>query len=55
MVPHKHDGILYGVSIHDPLSFVCASTIVLFFAGLAGFLPGFRATRIDPARTLREE
>ncbi len=55
MIPHEHEGILYGVGIHDPLSFATASAVVLLCAGLAGLLPGFRATRIDPVSVLREE
>jgi ABC-type lipoprotein release transport system permease subunit len=55
MIPHQHEGILYGVDIRDPLSFACASAIVLLFAALAAVVPGLRATRIDPARTLRIE
>ncbi len=55
MVPHEHEGILYGVGIHDPLSVACAAAVLLLFAVMAGLVPALRATRIDPARVLREQ
>jgi putative ABC transport system permease protein len=55
LVPYQHSGILYGVGIHDPLSFACSAILVLSCAGLAGLIPGIRATRIDPCATLRCE
>jgi putative ABC transport system permease protein len=55
MIPHQHDGILYGVSIHDPLSFASAEMIVFLFACAAGLLPALRAMRIDPNSALRCE
>lgn len=55
MVPHQHIGILYGVSIHDPLSFGSAAVILFLFAGVAALLPALRAMRIDPNIALRCE
>ncbi len=55
MVPHEHEGVLYQVSLHDPLSFACAALIVLACAILAGLAPAIRAARIDPHATLRCE
>jgi putative ABC transport system permease protein len=55
MVPHQHSGILYGVSIHDPLSLGAASVILFLFASVAGLLPALRAMRIDPNTALRCE
>jgi putative ABC transport system permease protein len=55
LVPYQHDGILHGVGIHDPLSFACSTILVFLCAGLAGLIPGIRATRIDPCTTLRCE
>lgn len=55
MVPYQHDGMLYQVGMHDPLSFACAASILTCCAVLAGILPGFRAARVDPCNVLREE
>ncbi len=55
LVPHQHDGILSGVSIHDPLSFVSAGLIIAVVACLAAIGPMLRAVRIDPNRALRCE
>lgn len=55
MVPHQHDGILYGVSIYDPLSFGSAGIILFLFASVAGLLPALRAMRVDPNTALRCE
>jgi ABC-type antimicrobial peptide transport system permease subunit len=53
--PHEHEGILYKVGIHDPLSFASAASVLILFAVLAGLLPALRASRIDPCETLRCE
>jgi putative ABC transport system permease protein len=55
MVPTEHEGILYQVSLHDPLSFTCTALVVLVCAALAGLAPAVQATRIDPVQTLRCE
>jgi predicted lysophospholipase L1 biosynthesis ABC-type transport system permease subunit len=55
MVPHQHNGILYGVSIHDPLCFGSAGIMRFLFASVAGLLPALRAMRIDPNTALRCE
>ena len=39
----------------DPLTFVSMVAILLFVAGLAGFLPARRASRTDPIAALRAE
>lgn len=45
--------VLYGVDVHDPVSFL-AATLALGAAGLlASFIPGLRAGRVDPATVLR--
>jgi len=47
--------VLHGVRPTDPLTFASVP-VVLFATALAGSLiPAFRATRVDPVSTLREE
>ncbi|MGA8594434.1 MAG: ABC transporter permease [Bryobacteraceae bacterium] len=55
MVPQEHNGVLYQVSLHDPLSFTCAALVVLVCAAVAGLAPAVRAARIDPHAALRCE
>ncbi|GGG89242.1 ABC transporter permease [Edaphobacter dinghuensis] len=55
MVPHQHDGVLYGVSTRDPLSFAFAAATLVLCAGAATLLPAIRAMRIDPNLALRGE
>jgi ABC-type antimicrobial peptide transport system permease subunit len=47
--------MLYEVSPTDALAFVIAPTILASVALLACFLPAHRATRVDPATTLRQD
>jgi predicted permease len=46
---------IYGVSTHDPLTFVTVPIILALTAGAASFLPALRISRIQPADTLRAE
>jgi len=55
LVPHEHTGMLYGVSIYDPLSLVCAGGVLFAALLLASYLPARRATRVDPMVALRHE
>lgn len=45
---------LYGVSIFDPVVFMCVSAVLLCVALTAGYLPALRAIRVDPVVALRE-
>jgi predicted permease len=46
---------LFNVSPRDPLAFGWALTVMVTAALAACFFPGWRATRTDPMRALREE
>jgi ABC-type antimicrobial peptide transport system permease subunit len=48
-------GVLYGVGAADPVAWLAAVGTVVVAASLASALPALRATRVDPARTLRAE
>ena len=45
---------LFGVSTHDPLTFVIVGTILILVAILASLVPALRAVRLNPVAALRE-
>jgi predicted permease len=47
--------ILFGVKPTDPTTYAVAASILLLVAGLAGYLPARRASRIDPIVALHYE
>jgi predicted permease len=47
--------LLFNVSPNDPLTFIAVSTILAAVAFLAGWLPAWRAARIDPLLALRQD
>jgi predicted permease len=49
------EGLLYGVTTRDPVTFVAAPLALLLFAGVAALLPAWRATRVDPVQAIRVE
>lgn len=46
---------LYGLQPHDPFTFVSAGLVLSAAAGMAGLIPSWRASRIDPMQCLRNE
>jgi ABC-type antimicrobial peptide transport system permease subunit len=47
-------GLLYEVSPRDPVTFAAVAFVVATVAVAAAWLPARRATRIDPAMTIRD-
>jgi putative ABC transport system permease protein len=46
--------LVYGLQPRDPVTIVGAAVVLATVGALAGWLPAHRASRIDPARVLRE-
>jgi ABC-type antimicrobial peptide transport system permease subunit len=49
------EALVFGVTPHDPLTYVVVSAILGVTAIAAGYLPARRITRIDPTVALRTE
>jgi len=47
--------MLYGVGRFDPLTFVGVSALLLLVSLVASSVPAYRAARLDPMQTLREQ
>jgi predicted permease len=47
--------MLYGVTTTDTIAFVAAPAVLAITAVVACWIPAWRATRVDPARVLRNE
>jgi ABC-type antimicrobial peptide transport system permease subunit len=45
--------LLYGLQPRDPLTMIGAAAALAAVGALAGWLPAYRASRIDPAEVLR--
>src|SRR5215472_13274560 len=46
---------LYGLQPHDPFTYVSAALVLATAACVAGFIPSWRASRVDPMVALRHE
>jgi len=49
------EGLLYGVSARDPLTFAGIAALLAAVALLATWLPARRAARVDPLLAIRNE
>jgi ABC-type antimicrobial peptide transport system permease subunit len=47
--------LLFGLAPTDPLTLIMATVVMLAIAAFAGWLPAWRAARIDPVFALRHE
>lgn len=48
VVPHKHMGMLYQVSMFDPIILTSACAVLIAVLLVASYLPALRAARVDP-------
>jgi predicted permease len=52
---HMATSFLFGLSPDNPAVFAFATTLLLVASALAGFIPAWRAARIEPVKALRIE
>ncbi|MGB7211094.1 MAG: ABC transporter permease [Gemmatimonadales bacterium] len=49
------NSLIYGVTIHDPVTFVLAPVLLLVPVVMATLIPARRAARVDPAEVMRAD
>jgi predicted permease len=47
-------GLVFGITLADPVAYGGAVTLILILAALASYLPARRAARIEPVKVLRD-
>lgn len=52
---HVVSSLIYGVSPTDPITFAAVAALLVAVGVLATIVPAYRATRVEPVRTLRDE
>jgi putative ABC transport system permease protein len=55
MVGRQAESLLFEIKGHDPVALIAATVLLCLVAFAAGFIPAYRASRIDPMRALRYE
>ena len=55
LVGGEHDGLLYQVSMFDPLRVILSCVFLIAVLFLASYVPARRAMRVDPMVALRYE
>ena len=55
MLTRLLEGMIYGVSMRDPLIFVLVNLLMVAVSLAACYVPALRATRVDPITALRYE
>jgi predicted permease len=55
MFMHIMSGLVYGMSVTDPTTYISASILLMFVSLIACWIPARRAAKIDPMEALRYE